>query len=171
MNELNVYLQQFMARWAQLRPRERIGLIAAGSALALMLVYLMLWEPVVNEADRLKRAIEQNRELVSWMQAKEPEVRRLLGSGGAQRGGGSLLGTIDSTAKRSKLGDAMKRVEPDGSNRVRVWMEQASFDDMVRWLDQLQRSHGVQITSVVIDRVEGSSGLVNARFVFSGASS
>jgi len=168
MEAINTYLQQFMAYWAQLRPRERIGLIAGGVVLGLTLFYLMLWEPVFNEAERLEHNIEQQRELVSWLQVNAQEAKRLQASGGGGKLNGSLLGTIDSTAKRSKLGEAMKRVEPDGSTRVRVWMEGAPFDDMVRWLDQLQRTYGIQISSAVIDRVEGGSGQVNARFVFSG---
>ncbi|MDH5301275.1 MAG: type II secretion system protein M [Gammaproteobacteria bacterium] len=167
---INTYMQQFVAYWAQLRPRERLGLIAAAVLVLLTMIYLLLWEPVFNESNRLKHSIEQQQELVGWMRQSAAEAKALRGSG-PQRFNGSLLGLIDSTAKNSSLGNSMKRVEPDGSDRVRVWMEQASFDELIHWLNQLQRNYGVQITSVVIDRMEGGTGFVNARFEFSGASS
>ena len=56
----------------------------------------------------------------------------------------------------------MKRIEPDGQELVRVSLEQASFDDMVTWLGSLQRSFGVSVADVSIDR-QAASGRVNAR--------
>jgi general secretion pathway protein M len=171
---MNQYLQQAMTQWMQLRPRERVGLTAATIVLAMTMVYLMLWEPVFNESEQLKRAIQQNQQLVSWMEEKSVEAKALVASSGPARGntkGASLLGVIDSTAKRGKLGKAMKRVEPDGSNRVRVWMEEAAFDDLIRWLARLENKHGIKISSVVIDKDDARNGHVSARLVFTGGAS
>ena len=74
-----------------------------------------------------------------------------------------FLGNYDS-AKRSQLGTALKRVEPDGAHGVRVWLEQAPFDDMIRWLGELKNNSGVRITSVTVDQ-QGAAGLVNARLM------
>ena len=171
---MNQYLQQAMTHWMQLRPRERLSLALAAMVLIITMVYLMLWEPVFNESELLKRSIHEQQQLNSWLEVKAVEAKALIGSRGpvaSRAKGASLLGVIDSTAKRSKLGAAMKRVEPDGGTRVRVWMEGAAFDDLVSWLDSLQRQHGVDISSAVIDKDEQRGGYVNARFVFTGDAS
>lgn len=162
-------MDQLLQYWAQLRPRERQLLMGAGGILVLMLLYLLLWEPLVSGADRLQQQVKDNRELVEWMRQSANEVRALQASRGRQGsiGGQSLLGVIDRTAKGSELGSAVKRIEPDGQERVRVWLERASFDDMVVWLDQIQRQFGLQIESAVIDR-DVSEGRVSARVVIEG---
>lgn len=167
---MNAYIQQFLAFWMQLKPRERTMLSVGAAFFVLVFIYLAIWEPLVNKADRLKTAVKEQKELVQWMQRASQEARQLQGSG-ANRArpttGQSLLGVIDATAKRGDLGNAMKRVEPEGANRVRVWMEQASFDDMIRWIDQLQTEYSFAVESAVIDK-EPISGRVSARLVFTG---
>ena len=56
-------------------------------------------------------------------------------------------------------------MQPDGSNRARVWLEGASFDHIVRWMDGLQRKQGVRVVSSVFDALE-EKGRVDARLVF-----
>ena len=164
MNEL----KQF---WQQLKPRERLMLTIAGGFLGIIIVYLSILEPILTKADRLEKQLQEQELLVKWMQNAVVEAKRLSRGNGTKikvgAGGQSLLGIIDRTAKAQQLGDSMKRVEPDGSSRVRVWLERASFDDMIRWLEKLQRDYDVVLDSAVVDR-EGLPGRVNARLIFVG---
>ncbi len=159
------------AYWAQLKPRERLMLMACGGVLLLIFIYLLMIEPVFDKTTELKTSVAKQEQLLHWMQQKSAEAKQLQrtnrSSGNARKQ--SILGLIDRTAKAGKLGDSMKRVEPDGSNRVRVWLENAAFDDVARWLTKLQNKHGLKVTSVIIDAEENSTGRVSARLVFEGA--
>jgi len=55
--------------------------------------------------------------------------------------------------------------QPDGEKRVRVWMEAASFDDVMRWLVLLDTRYGVRIENSVFE-MKQESGRVDARLVF-----
>ena len=107
------------------------------------------------------------------MEQSAAEARQLQsklkasGSSGRTKGQ-SLLGTIDRTAKTGKLGKSVKRVQPDGQTKARVWMENVSFDSMVDWLEKLQRQQGIRIVTSVIEK-QDEPGLVNARLVLEGA--
>ena len=83
------------------------------------------------------------------------QVQALRGGSGGRQGeaeiSGSLLSLVDSEAKRRKLGDALKRVQPDGSEAVRVWFEDAAFDTVLIWLDELYSRHGVEVAEMVVD--------------------
>ena len=79
--------------------------------------------------------------------------------------GQSLLSLVDRTAKSGRLGTALKRVQPDGDEKVGVWLEAANFDDLVRWLAALETRHGVRVVSSVFQALE-ASGSVDARLVF-----
>ena len=159
------------AYWAQLKPRERLLLMTCGGFLFLILGYLLVIEPIFTKAAELETSVDKQEQMVRWMKQKSSDVKQLQrvsrSNGSANKQ--SILGLIDRTAKAGKLGDSMTRVEPDGSNRVRVWLEKASFDDVARWLTTLQNKHGLKATSVIIDADENSVGRVSARLVFEGA--
>ena len=107
--------------------------------------------------------MEQSAEEAKQLQSK----LKASGSSGRTKGQ-SLLGIIDRTAKTGKLGKSVKRVQPDGQTKARVWMENASFDSMVNWLEKLQRQQGIRIVTSVIEK-QDEPGLVNARLVLEGA--
>ena len=164
-----------MKEWfASLEPRERQLLITGAAFLIVMLAYLLVWEPLANKNEALRSSHQNSQQLIDWMQDAAVEAKTLQSkikssgpSGGSKNQ--SLLGIIDRTAKGSKLGKSVKRVQPDGKTGARVWLEQAVFNDMVKWLEKLQRKEGIRIVTTVIEK-QDDPGLVNARLVFQRAS-
>lgn len=164
-----------MKEWFdKLEPRERRILLFGAGLLVVALLYLLAWEPLVNKSAALRNSIKENQELVVWMEhaavdVKEMQAKITASGPSGDRNGQSLLGIIDRTAKTSKLGKTVKRVQPDGQTKARVWLENVSFNDMVQWLEGLQRREGIHIVSSVIEKQEDQEGLVNARLVLEGA--
>jgi len=158
-----------MKAWFEsLDPRERRMLIIGSALLGVMLFYLLAWEPLEHGVESLRKSHAEQRARLQWMQQAVAEVKQLRGSSGrpAQLAKGqSLLAAIDRAARSNQLGDALKRVQPDGSERARVWLEGASFDRLVRWVDSLQRQQGVRVVSSVFEARE-EVGRVDARLVF-----
>ena len=130
-----------------------------------MLLYLMVWEPYQKQRDSLQQQLVGQLELRDYMRSAAKEARSLGGTQQKQAvPAGSLLSQSDSSARKQGLGQALKRVEPDGQSRVRVWLEKAEFDAVMRWLAQLRRDYGVQVNSMVFDR-QDEPGLINGRIV------
>jgi general secretion pathway protein M len=136
-------------------------------ALVLLGGYAFLWDPYVNATARLQQEVAERRALVEWMETSAQEVRGLSGSLPANRGSQSLLALADGTARAQGLGPALQRVEPDGQRGVRVWLEQAPFDDVLRWLDKLVLENGVAVTAFTAER-RPEAGRVNVRIVLEG---
>ena len=152
-----------MKEWfTSLAPRERAMVSIAAVVVALALVYAVAWNPLASSVSRLQQSVEEQQALKQWMQQSAAEVNQLRGAAGSTDDHRSLLAVVDQTSKQSQLGPAVKRIEPDGQELVRVNLEQASFDDVVTWLGSLQRSYGVSVADVSIDR-QADSGRVNAR--------
>ncbi|MBK8164096.1 MAG: type II secretion system protein M [Gammaproteobacteria bacterium] len=153
-------MKQFIAN---LSDRERVLLAGGGGGALLVLLFLIAWHPFSRYVERLDDNVVAQRELRVWMQQAATEVKQLRGSAPARRGAGqSLLAVADSTARQHGLAAAMKRVEPEGTDKVRIRLEQAGFDDLTRWLELLVREHGVRIESITIDG-RSQSGTVDAR--------
>ncbi len=163
---MNALLEPLQRQWNALRPRERILVAAAAVLVFLTLFYLVLWEPLHQDHQRLQRQVEEQQALRQWIQARAAEVRALRGGStapAAKKRGDSLLGVIDRTARGADLKGKVSRIEPDGDRRVRVWLDGVEFDALARWLDRLRKEYGLQVASAVIDR-EGP-GRVSARLV------
>lgn len=152
--------------WAGLAQRERRLVIIGAIAVFITLMYLLVVEPFVTHVKELDTSVSQQTELLQWMRNSEQQVSRLRANSGSTKqvtsGGGSLLALVDQTAKRSKLGAAIKRVEPEGGQGVRLWLEQASFDNVLLWLAQIKQTHGVEVSRISVEQPD-SPGIVNAR--------
>lgn len=148
-----------------LDPRERL-LVGGGAALlALLLFYLMVWSPISGKYSSLKDSVASQQETLAWMQQASGQIKALQGSaaGGNARGlgGRSLLAVVDQSARAGGLGTAIKRIEPDGTKAVKVWLEGAAFDSLIVWLGQLGKNYRIEPTIITLEPV--GSGRVNAR--------
>jgi len=149
----------------KLEPKERMMLVVGGGVLLLLLVYALVLAPLRSGYQALKLGVAEQRDTVVWMQGSAQTIERLRRSSGAAAqglGGRSLLAVTDSTARAGGLGAALRRVEPEGSSSVRVWLDGASFDVLIKWLGTLSTRHGVDANSVSLERSE-TAGLINAR--------
>lgn len=151
------------AWWDSRAPRERVIMIIAAFALSAMLYFLMVWEPIIKARDDQQRYLQDQVSLNNWLRQVEPEVRRIRSAGntGTQKKG-SVLSIADSTAKAGGLGGAIKRMQPEGEQMVRVWLEDAPFNTLVTWLHSLETTQGIQITDFNVSQ-DDSPGLVKAR--------
>jgi general secretion pathway protein M len=158
------------AWWDRLNTRER-WMVSGGAALILaMILYALIWQPFQTGLERLRQTVAEQRKDLAWMRQAALEVKRLNNASAGparqlpQAGQRSLLTLVDQTAKTAGLGNAVKRVEPQGNDRLTVQLEQVSFDELIRWLGTLERDHGIEIVNATVDR-QAESGRVNARLI------
>lgn len=146
-----------------LAPRERLLAGMAAVIGILVMIYGLAWHPLSSRVAYLHQSIDEQEQLKRWMQQTATEVKRLQGAGVAvAEDHRSLLAVVDQTSKEAQLGMAVKRIQPEGQDLVRVSLEQANFDDVVMWLGGLQHAHGVSVVDAAIDR-QKEPGRVNAR--------
>jgi general secretion pathway protein M len=153
------------AFWASRSPRERRILIAGAVLVLIVLPYWLVWQSLGERAQRMERTVAGLYEDVAWMQAAAQRVGGLrAGTPAATPASGdrSPLSVIDRTAREGPLSGTVRRVQPEGTGTVRVWLEDAPFDDVVLWLGTLERDYGLRVTSLVVDR-QPTEGRVSAR--------
>ena len=155
-----------MKQWfSNLNSRERRIVTSGATVLLVILLYLMVWEPLTSKRDQLKVSVNAQQTNYEWMQQAAAEIRQLSGKGaGVKKHTGSMLGTINKSAKSLLKGAVIKRVEEDRQQGVRVWIEQVAFDDLLRWLGQIQQQYGIRVSSLVSER-HSKVGRVNVRLI------
>ncbi len=162
-----------MKSWFEsLASRERLLLTGGAAALLLLLVYALAWAPLHAAHQAMQDNVIEQRETVAWMQEAARKLAALKGSRGPAAqglGGKSLLALADSSARADGLGDVLKRVEPEGSDSVKVWLDGAPFDVLVRWLGSLSARYGIHIDTVTMERAADAAGRVNVRLTLQAA--
>ncbi|MGD2073920.1 MAG: type II secretion system protein GspM [Gammaproteobacteria bacterium] len=147
-----------------LEPRERLLVSGGGALVALLLLYVVIVEPLASGYASLSEDVAEQKQTLVWMQQAAQQVAALKRSTpGAARGlaGRSLLAVVDQSMRSAGLGDSIKRIEPDGSKGVKVWLEGVVFDAMILWLGNLTRTYQIH-TSLITIEPQGN-GRVNAR--------
>lgn len=75
-----------------------------------------------------------------------------------------MLTLVDQTARAAGLGAALKRVAPQGDDKLSAQLDGAEFDKLIPWLSALERDQAIAIISLNVDRTDAPA-LVNARIV------
>ena len=155
-----------MKNWfLSLTQRERTMVQIAASIVVVFLIYLIVIEPISSNYAKNKKNVAASLETIEWMRTAAQEVRQLSGGkalAARTQGKQFILSTVDQSARKSGLASVMKRVQPEGDSGVRVWFEGASFDELVKWLAQIEKKHGLLVNEINIEETE-STGLVNVR--------
>ncbi|MCI0749501.1 MAG: type II secretion system protein M [Nevskiales bacterium] len=160
---MNPYLGQLRSAWENLAERERRMLALGGGVLCLIVFYLLLWEPLRQARIDKAEALAQARILATRLELMAVEAQR--GDNGGRRAtstGQSLLAVVDQSGKSSQLGKPPVRLQPEGDNTVKVWLEEVPFEAVLRWLHELQTRHGVRVDNADFER-QTTPGLVNVR--------
>lgn len=153
--------------WREQSPRDRRVLLIGSIFTSFALVYMLLWEPLHQQRDRYRQQIDEQRQLLHWMNERSVEAKLLMARSGGPAtpaSSGSLLSLVDKQARAAGLGKGLKRVEPAGKNQVRLWFDGVDFNLLVTWLGSLEEKFGADVDSAVIDHTD-TIGRVNARLV------
>ncbi len=151
----------YQHRWQQLPERDRLALaLLAGFLGVLIMVYGILL-PSYDYHQQARNRFTADTQLLHWLQAQEAAVKQLPKTQAKQTVNNqqSPLTFVTQSAKQHQL--SLKRVQPEGSNKLRLWLESAPMDKSLNWLSDLS-SGGLAIEDISIER-QGQAGMANIR--------
>lgn len=153
--------EKLEASLQQLAPRERVIVAAGAAMLVLVLIYLLAWEPLIEANRQRSEALERARMLATRIEQAAVLVRS-QDSGRSVDRDTSLVAVIDRTSRSPVLGKPPSRVQPEGDNEVKVWIEDVPFNNLLRWLQDLETRYGIGATTAEVER-GARPGAVSAR--------
>ena len=158
-----------MKEWFDsLQTRERQLLIAAGVIVGILILYSLIWRPFMSRLEQSRAALSTERQNLSMMKSLQLQATQLQSNANSKKSsvlGGSLLKVVDSTRQSAQLPNA-KRIEPEGKNSIRIWIEDAPFDKLLMWIGRLQRQYYIEVTDLLVDKQK--PGVVNAKLILQG---
>lgn len=149
-----------MRDWfAGLDRREQLSVLALGLALGLYALYMLVWSPL---AERRAELTQQNSAIASSLSRVDTMVSELvaLRDGGARAGARrNLTSLINQSTSRLQL--PVSRLQPNSRGEIQVRLENASFDDLLGWLYEMEYGEGLLVREASITPA-GAVGRVNA---------
>lgn len=164
-------INQAVATWRGLQPRERLLVSIAGGFVLLVCLYALyglLWSPLQTELTRLRIDTPKAAEQLQWMRAQAGRIKQLRGVAPVKMNTGSLLSFVEQSATTFNVKHAIKRMEPDGANGARVTLDGVAFNDLVNWLANLHKQGAIRVDNATLE-TQPSPGVVNARLVLRAA--
>jgi len=165
------YLDKANDAFSRLGKRDQLAAIILGIIFSVFILYSIIWAPITASVENAKKSYQEEYALFSWMKAQEANILEGRKNSGNKQSAGneSLLALVNNEAQRSSL--PLKRYEPDGDNKLRVWLENVPFDSVILWMNTLSVNKGLSISSVSIDAEQGrggesKSGVVSVKVVF-----
>ena len=154
-------MKQFYQR---LSLRERSLLFGGITLLLISGIYAFLYLPLIDEQQRLKKAIDVQLQLKFYLQSIETEVANLQSNSlKVSDPTQSLLGIIDSSSEQSAIKPAIKRLVPEGQNKVMLWLERCDFDQLMAWLAVLDKEQGISVQQIAVTREDIKMGVVSGK--------
>jgi len=144
--------------------RERNMVIAAGFVVVITLLYAVVWEPIFSDLENQQQRYQSQHQLLIWMKEKSSEIKALQ-SAGAQSTARFNNQSTSSLVERSAQSMGMKpfiKKQTSDKKCVKIDLEQASFNRIILWLNDMQSKYGIQTTNIKIEQQE-KPGTVDVR--------
>ncbi len=136
--------------------RDQKVIKAVSAFIALCLVIILFVQPFLAKQSLYQSKLDKS---LSSYELLASNAHKFQGQARSSSSNGPILSLVTQQAKQSNIN--LKRFEPDGDG-LRIWLEDAVFDDAIRWLEELNQKHSIQIKQINVERSE-KSGRVDLR--------
>lgn len=160
MNKLKAY-------FASRTERER-QILFLGLGLGIpLLVWMLIWQPLLKARDAGAERLSQRQQSYLWMQEAAATI---TASRGGERTAAAVSGSPQQqiTAAARDIGIKLSRIEPQSDGRYSVWVARSDYNAVIRFIDVLNQT-GLPPDSLNINLLD-VPGVVSLRASFGGAS-
>jgi general secretion pathway protein M len=165
----NSIVLNLQKQYEMLPVRDRNILKVAGAVLLICILYFAMWVPANSYMVNAEQDFAQNTKLLQLVKQNKAlltALSRTSASSGSTKTLTSqqLVSSVTNLAKKN--GVMLKRFEPSGDNKIKVWVDNASFDKMITWLASLKTSLNIIVEQISIEK-DDVEGQVSSRLTLS----
>lgn len=137
-------------QWQQLDDTARLRLKGAVVVIGLLLGWLLIWQPLQAQHDKIRQEVRQQAELLTWMHNAAQTLRRYPASSATDAAnGGGLQQYISQYAQQHSIRITRIQTLPDG--RVQLNLDQCQFNTLLDFLNQLHSRH-ISVQQISVNR-------------------
>ncbi|WP_257284406.1 type II secretion system protein M [Endozoicomonas sp. SESOKO1] len=147
----NPYWQHCQSWYGMRPPGDRKILQLLFTVVLTGLIYLLILEPVSQWSETQKSAYLYQQEMNAWLHGNLPRARNLQKNQQAASSRQELSSIATNVAQQADI--SLGRVQPDRKG-LSVWIEDAAYQKLLKWLVLLQTKHGVALQQVRIEQLK-----------------
>ena len=153
IQQLNQLSQQAKTYWSGISARERQLITIAAPLLLAWIVWMGIVQPVLNKHDQAQQEVLNNQQMLNRVKGTAAEILRLQAKGAVitERPNGPLDQLINRSASEYGLRVTGVRTQ---QNRLQVSLANASFDQLMGWLVELEKGSSVVIEQLRIEQTQ-----------------
>lgn len=170
MNALQTAWFALRQRFTALPPNDRRALLIMFAAIAVTVLYFSITLSRSYQQSAIAR-YKDTLEDLRWIVLNLDHIGTVAGAA-AKTASVAVDGASDAslinraTTSAKPFGIAFKRFQPEGDTGLRLWIEGAEFDQLMRWVATLEQQQ-IALGQLDIDKLEKQPGLVDARVLLS----
>ncbi|HNP36451.1 MAG TPA: type II secretion system protein M [Woeseiaceae bacterium] len=155
-----------MKNWfSGLEKREQLFVGIGAVVVSLIVVWALVWMPLDKYQRNLQASVAVWEKSLGELRVLAPNLAAAGASTGTEPGvvsDDSPMVVVDQTLRERSLNSAVKRRQPT-PNGIRVEFENVAFDQLVVWLGDLNRTHGMEVQAGNLSLASRSEpGRINA---------
>lgn len=155
-----------MKNWFMgLEARERVFVSIAVVFVVFAIAWFGVWEPLNTSHKRAAESVNNWQSSLAALRPMKGQIQTAGNSRPTTAGQNqSLVVIVDNSLRQRGLYASLQRSQPTpGGNGIRVEFENAVFDDLMLWLGDLHRQHGLIVQSGSFSSASGENpGRVNS---------
>jgi len=145
-------MEQLMEYWQQRDRREQVILAIGGVFVALVLVWMLLFKPVMQWRSQQQSIVDGQARTLAQVQTLAAEMKLQQQNSNNTKGDGSLAQIVDSSLRDNSL--RMKGFQPGRNGEARLRLENATYEPLMQWLYDLEYRHGVHVLEMSLARTQ-----------------
>lgn len=159
-----------LQRLAALSPRERLLSVGVVVFIVFYGLYQLIIAPIaaetilldqkINVQQQVYQAIKKTSVEVAGLRKKQQNIVKSVD-------GHSLMAVLDASSNELEIKPAIKRMIPEGDDKVTLWLENIAFDKLTNWLAVLETKHAITVDQISINREQTNKGAVTAKLLLS----
>ena len=157
-------------RLAALSPRERLLSVGVVVFIVFYGLYQLIIAPIAAEKILLEQKInaqQQSYQTIKKISVEVAGLRKNQQDTVKSEEGQSLMAAIDASSNQLEIKPAIKRMIPDGADKVTLWLENIAFDKLTNWLAVLETKHAITVDQISVNREQTNKGTVTAKLLLS----
>jgi type II secretory pathway component PulM len=132
--------RESVGQWWQLRSRgERVVLALVTAVVAFSLGWLLIWQPLLQDTDRLMRQLAADRATLAEARRQADAIAGLARTAPGVAAGDPRA-ALDAALVEHGLKNAATSIERGDNERIRATFDRIGFDVLTSFLDALQKS-------------------------------
>jgi len=149
--------------FSKLSQREKYYLISGFVITIGFFLYYFVWSPLSISNQNLSIQINQQEELIYWMQAQQIEIEQHPAQQLPQdQDQEPLFTTVENSLQMNALDQLAIQLSSRDSDSVLIQIDQIEFDKLIDWLTNLHAKYRITTNQATINRLEGTPGFVHA---------